>query len=268
MPMGPSVSTKSFACTIDDGLAHIVLDQPERGNPIDGEFCREFGFCIAELSERDDVRAVLLSARGRLFSVGGDLMSLVKQGDALPTTIKAWTAHLHPAIARMVRMRPPVVAAVHGNVAGGSVSLMAAADVVVMAESARITAAFSKIGFSPDSGSTTTVTRRIGVARARRFFLLGESFDAQTALSLGLVDFVVADGAVQSEATRIAKELAAGPTEALGAIKRLFYQTADRSLESQLEEEAQTLAAISRTADAREGVKAFVEKRKPVFVGK
>lgn len=266
--MGLAIPIRSFACTIDDGLAHIVLDQPERGNPIDGEFCREFSLCVAELSERSDVRAVLLSARGRLFSVGGDLMSLVKEGDALPMTIKAWTAHLHPAIARMVRMRAPVVAAVHGNVAGGSVSLMAAADVVVMAESARITAAFSKIGFSPDSGSTTTITRRIGVARARRFFLLGETFDAQTALSLGLVDFVVSDAAVQSEAMRIAKELAAGPTEALGAIKRLFYQTPDRSLESQLEEEAQTLAAISRTADAREGVKAFVEKRKPVFVGK
>lgn len=266
--MDLGISTKTFGCTIEGGLAHIILNQPDRGNPIDGDFCREFGLCVAELSERADVRSVLLSARGRLFSVGGDLMSLLKQGDALPRTIKAWTADLHAAIARMVRMRPPVVAAVHGNVAGGSVSLMAAADLVVMAESARISAAFSKIGFSPDSGSTTTVTRRIGVARARRFFLLGETLDAGTALSLGLVDFVVSDDDVLSEATRIAKELAAGPTEAFGAIKRLFYHAADRPLESQLEEEAQTLAAISRTADAREGVKAFVEKRKPVFVGK
>ncbi|MGY8638951.1 enoyl-CoA hydratase-related protein [Bradyrhizobium sp. 14AA] len=266
--MGLAVATKSFECSIDDSIAHIVLNQPERGNPIDGEFCREFGLCIAELSERDDVRAVLISARGRLFSVGGDLMSLVKQGDALPRTIKAWTADLHAAIARMVRMRAPVVAAVHDNVAGGSVSLMAAADLVVMAESARISAAFSKIGFSPDSGSTTTVTRRIGVARARRFFLLGETLDAKTALSLGLVDFVVPDSAVQPEAARIAKEFAGGPTEAFGAIKRLFSQTPDRPFESQLEEEAQTLAAISQTVDAREGAKAFVEKRKPVFLGK
>src|SRR5262245_16711770 len=132
--MGLAVSTKTFECTVDDGLAHIVLNQPERGNPIDGDFCREFGLCISELRERDDVRAVLLSARGRLFSVGCDLISLVKQEDALPRTIKAWTAELHAAIARMVRMRAPVVAAVRGNVAGGSVSLMAAADLVVMAE--------------------------------------------------------------------------------------------------------------------------------------
>jgi 2-(1,2-epoxy-1,2-dihydrophenyl)acetyl-CoA isomerase len=264
--MDLAIPAKTFDCTIDDGLAHIVLNQPDRGNPIDGEFCREFNLCIAELSERADVRAVLISARGRLFSVGGDLMSLVKQGDALPRTIKAWTADLHTAIARMVRMRAPVVAAVHGNVAGGSVSLMAAADLVVMAESARISAAFSRIGFSPDSGSTTTVTRRIGVARARKFFLLAETLDAKAALSLGLVDNV--DDAVRGEAERIARELAHGPTEAYGAIKRLFSQTLDRSLESQLEEEAQTLAAISRTADAREGVKAFVEKRKPAFVGR
>src|SRR5467141_4873225 len=266
--MGLAITTKSFECAIDGGLAHIVLCQPDRGKPIDGDFCREFNLCMAELSERDDVRSVLISARGRLFSVGGDLTALASRGAALPATIKSWTADLHTAIVRMVRMRAPVVAAVHGNVAGGSVSLMAAADLVVIAESARISSAFAKIGFSPDSGSTTTVTRRIGVARARRFFLLGETLDARTALSLGLVDFVVPDGAVQGQAERMARELAAGPTEAYGAIKRLFSQTLDRSLESQLEEEAQTLAATSRTADAREGVKAFVEKRKPAFIGR
>jgi 2-(1,2-epoxy-1,2-dihydrophenyl)acetyl-CoA isomerase len=265
--MHTATVTDSLDCTMDNGLAHIVLNQPDRGNPIDGQFCREFSLCIAELSERTDVRSVLLSARGRLFSVGGDLTSLAKQGDTLSRTIKAWTADLHAAIARMIRMRAPVVAAVHGHVAGGSVSLMAAADLVVIAESARISSAFSKIGFSPDSGSTTTITRRIGVARARRFFLLGETLDANTAFSLGLVDHVVESNAVQGEAMQMARELATGPTEAYAAIKRLFAQTLDRSLESQMEDEAQTLAAISRTVDAREGVKAFIEKRQPVFVG-
>ena len=169
------------------------------------------------------------------------------------------------AIVRMVRMRAPVVMAVQGNVAGGSVSLMAAGDLVVIGKSARISSAFAKIGFTPDSGSTTTVTRRIGVARARRFFLLAETMDADTALASGLVDFVVSDDAVLAEAEKIARELASGPTEAYGGIKRLFLQTPNRSLESQLEDEAQTLAAISRTADAQEGVKAFREKRKPTF---
>jgi 2-(1,2-epoxy-1,2-dihydrophenyl)acetyl-CoA isomerase len=266
--MGLSIVTKSFECVIDNGLAHIVLNQPDRGNPIDGDFCREFGFCMAELSERDNVRSVLISARGRLFSVGGDLGALASQGTALPVTIKSWTADLHAAIVRMVRMRAPVVVAVQGNVAGGSVSLMAAGDLVVIGKSVRISSAFAKIGFTPDSGSTTTVTRRIGVARARRFFLLAETMDADAALSTGLVDYVVDDGAVLVEAEKIARELAAGPTEAYGGIKRLFLQAPNRSMESQLEEEAQTLAAISRTADAQEGVKAFGEKRKPKFTGK
>src|SRR6266851_3382547 len=246
--MGLAIATRSFECAIDGGLAHIVLNQPDRGNPIDGDLCREFSLCMAELSERDDVRSVLMSARGRLFSVGGDLTSLASRGAALPTTIKSWTADLHTAIVRMVRMRAPVVVAVHGNVAGGSVSLMAAADLVVIGKSARISSAFAKIGFTPDSGSTTTVTRRIGPARARRFFLLAETMDP--------------------EAEKIARELASGPTEAYGGIKRLFLQTPNRSMESQLEDEAQTLAAISRTADAQEGVKAFREKRKPKFAGR
>ena len=166
--MDLTTPTTSFECTISDGLAHIVLNQPDRGNPIDGVFCREFNLGVAELSERDDVRAVLISARGKLFSVGGDLVALAASGDNLPQTVKIWTSDLHHAIVRMVRMRAPVVMAVQGNVAGGSVSLMAAGDMVVIGKSARISAAFARIGFTPDSGSTTTVTRRIGPSRARR----------------------------------------------------------------------------------------------------
>src|SRR5258708_14086500 len=117
--MGLAVAPTSFECTVDGGLAHVVLNQPDRGNPIDGDFCREFSLCMAELSERDDVRSVLISARGRLFSVGGDLAALASRGAALPVTIKSWTADLHTAIVRMVRMRAPVAVAVQGNVAGG-----------------------------------------------------------------------------------------------------------------------------------------------------
>src|SRR2546421_12101848 len=176
--MGLAFTTKSFECAIDGGLAHIVLSQPDRGNPIDGDFCREFSLCLAELSERDDVRSVLISARGRLFSVGGDLAALASRGAALPAAIKSWTADLHTAIVRMVRMRAPVVVAVQGNVAGGSVSLMGAADLVVVGKSARISSAVAKIGFTPDSGSTTTLTRGIGAPRPQGVFFPGEKMEA------------------------------------------------------------------------------------------
>src|SRR6202171_3294807 len=105
--MGLTITAPSFECTFDGGLAHIVLNQPDRGNPIDGDFCREFGLCMAELSERDDVRSVLISARGRLFSVGGDLAALASRGAALPVTIKSLTADLHGAIVGMVCMWSP-----------------------------------------------------------------------------------------------------------------------------------------------------------------
>jgi 2-(1,2-epoxy-1,2-dihydrophenyl)acetyl-CoA isomerase len=263
-----AVQTRSFTCDIENDLAHMVFNQADRGNPVDGQFCREFSLAMAELSEREDVRAVLISARGKMFSVGGDIAAFERQGKELPTLVKHWTADLHAAIVRMRRMRAPVVVAVQGNVAGGSVSLMAAADLVVIGRSARITSGFAKIGFSPDTGSTVTLTARMGPARAKRFFLLSETLDAAAAQSDGLVDIVVDDDRVLTEAERIGRELASGPTEAYGGIKRLFLQAPSRSFESQLEDEAQTLAAISKTADAREGIKAFREKRSPNFQGR
>src|SRR5207248_11414233 len=133
---------------------------------------------------------------------------------------------------------------------------------------APISSAYTKTSYTRDTGSTTTVPRAMRMARARRFFLLAEAMDAESALLAGLVDFVVNDDGVVAEAEKIARELATGPTEAYGGIKRLFLQTPNRSIESQLEDEAQTLAAISRTADAQEGVKAFREKRKPKFAGR
>src|SRR5260221_7734241 len=139
--MGLAITTKSFECTIDGGLAHIILSQPDRGNPIDGDFCREFSLCMAELSERDDVRSVLIFARGRLFSVGGDLSALASRGAALPATIKSWTADLHTGIVRMVRMRAPLVVAVQGNVAVRSGSLLASGGLVGVGKLAAMSSA-------------------------------------------------------------------------------------------------------------------------------
>lgn len=266
--MSLTTPTTSFLCEIADGLAHIILNQPDRGDPVDGVFCRELSLAMAELSEREDVRAVLISARGKMFSVGGDMAAFERQADSLPSLVNHSTADLHTAIVRMKRMRAPVVVAVHGHVAGGSMSLAAAADIVVLAKSAKVTAAFTKIGFSPDTGSTMTLTARMGVVRAKLFFLLAETLNAEAALAAGLADLVVDDDKVLAEAERIGREWASGPTEAYGGIKRLFLAAPHRSFESQLEDEAQTLAAIAKTADAREGIKAFREKRSPRFQGR
>lgn len=258
----------TIECTVSDGLARVVLNAPDRGNPIDGTFCREFKELAVELSERADVRAVLLSAKGRFFSVGGDIKSFARERSAIPGIVKNWTADLHSAIARFMRMPAPVVAAIHGNVAGGSVSLVASADIVYAADMVSFTAAFPMIGFSADSGSTVTLSQRMGFSRAKRFLMMSETLGASDALAAGLVDFVTAPEALTVEAEAAAKKFAAGATLAYGGIKQTMLRARVQGLESQMEDEAQTLAAISRSDDAWEGLSAFLEKRAPRFQGR
>ncbi|WP_428249557.1 enoyl-CoA hydratase/isomerase family protein [Ferrovibrio sp.] len=262
-----SMQMQSLTCTIDDGLAEVTLNQPDRGNPIDGTFARELRDLAINLGNRADVRAVLLLAKGRFFSVGGDIKSFVTDRAALPGIVKTWTADLHSAISRLQRMNAPVVTAVHGDVAGGSVSLVAFSDIVIAAEQAKFTAAFPMIGFNADSGSTLSLSARMGYARAKRFLMLSETLTARQAEATGLVDIVVDAAATQNEAREIARKLASGPTLAYGAIKRTMLTARILGLEAQMEEEAQSLAANSGTNDAWEGLNAFVARRKPKFTG-
>ena len=266
--MSHDPASPSIACSVEGGLARLVLDQPDRGNPIDGRFCRDLREIVCDLSERPDLRAVLMTARGRVFSVGGDITSFSRDRAALPGIVKTWTADLHVAIARLMRLSAPVVAAVHGNVAGGSVSLVASADIVYAVPNARFAAAFPLIGFSSDSGSTVTLTQRMGIARAKRFLLLGETLKAEEAQATGLVDFVVAEAQLQEEAEAAAMRFAAGATQAYGGIKRLMLGARTESLETQMENEAQTLASISRSDDAWEGLAAFAARRPARFRGR
>jgi len=138
---------------------------------------------------------------------------------------------------------------------------------VVAGASAKFGAAFAQIGFSCDSGSSATLTARMGPVRAKRFVLLGEVLSADQAVAANLVDQVVPDDKLEAEAMALAQKLADGPTRAYGEIKRLFLRAGSAQLEAQLEDEAHTLAAISGTADAQEGIAAMVERRKPVFRG-
>jgi 2-(1,2-epoxy-1,2-dihydrophenyl)acetyl-CoA isomerase len=261
-------SFRSFECTVEQGLARVLFNQPERGNAIDGTFCRELKELAVALSERDEVRVVLLTAAGRFFSVGGDIKSFAQDRSTLPCLVKIWTADLHSAIARFVRMPALVVAAVQGNVAGGAVSIVASADVVYAADSAKFSAGFPLIGFSADSGSTVTLSQRMGVSRAKRFLLTGETLDAAAALACGLIDFVTSQEALTEGANKAAKAFAAGPKLAFAGIKQTMAKAGSQGLESQMEDEALTLAGIARSDDAWEGVNAFLEKRLPIFTGK
>jgi 2-(1,2-epoxy-1,2-dihydrophenyl)acetyl-CoA isomerase len=211
---------------------------------------------------------VLLAAEGRAFSYGGDVGAFVGGLDSLAHNIKRWTTTLHSAIARFQRMDAPLVAAVQGVCAGGMAALIAGSDVVLAADDARFVSAYAGIGFSCDAGSSVMLSRRMGLARARRFLILNETLSAPDALAVGLVDEVLTADQLQARAQTVARQLAAGPTRAFGEIRRLLLSAHDQPLETQLELEAQALARIAGTSDARDGLTAFAQKRKPEFQGR
>ncbi|WP_018990653.1 enoyl-CoA hydratase/isomerase family protein [Aromatoleum toluclasticum] len=259
---------QSIELAVRDGVAHIALNQASSGNPFNEAFCREWLAAADELAGRRDVRAILLTARGKYFSVGGDINLFADSLDQLPQRIREWTGALHMGIARFARLDAPMVAAVHGVAMGGAVALVAGCDVVYAAGRAAFGAAYPTIGYSCDAGASKTLASRMGVARARRFLLCGEMLKAEQALGCGLADFVVDDAELGAIAEGMAQRLAGGPTRAFGEIRRLFGKVTQQSFEAQLEDEAQALAAVAATQDAREGIAAFVEKRRPNFAGR
>ncbi len=253
---------------IDQGLARLTFTDAARGNPIDGAFCAEMCEAAIQLSENKDVRCVLITAEGPVFSYGADIGVFMDDLDSLPSNIKRWTTTLHSAIARLQRMDAPVVAAVYGVCAGGMAALVAGSDIVVAADNTVFVSAYAGIGYNCDAGASVMYTRRMGVGRARKYLLLNEKMDAATALAAGLADEVLPVDSFTARAEAIARQLASGPTKALGEMRRLLTSVADQPLEAQLELEAQALARSAGTADAREGLTAFWEKRKPVFQGR
>ncbi len=252
----------------EGGLARLTFIQPARGNPIDGTFCAEFCDVANELSSDSSVRAVLVTAEGKNFSFGGDIAMFLRGLDNLPAQIRRWTADLHVGIARMQRMDAPIVAAVQGICAGGMAGMIAGADIIVAETGTRFVSAYAGIGYCCDAGSSVMLSRRMGLSRARKYLLLNETLDAQTALAAGLADEVLAADALAARAEAIAFQLAAGPTIAYGEIRRLLVSAASEPLDAQLEREAQALARVAGTADAREGLTAFGEKRAAQFSGR
>jgi 2-(1,2-epoxy-1,2-dihydrophenyl)acetyl-CoA isomerase len=252
---------------VRDGVAHITLNRPEAGNALNLELAQELLRAVMRCDEEPEIRAVVLAGAGRMFCVGGDLRSFTEQGEQLSHHLKEVTTYLHAAISRMARMDPPVVAAVHGAAAGAGLSLTCACDLVVAAESARFSMAYSKVGLTPDGSSTYYVPRLVGFKRAMELTLTNRELSAQEAVEWGIVTRAVPDDDLSENAAELASQLGAGATKALGAAKRLLHIGWTETLETQMEHETQTIADIARTADVREGIAAFMEKRPPEFTG-
>jgi 2-(1,2-epoxy-1,2-dihydrophenyl)acetyl-CoA isomerase len=250
-----------------DHVATITLNRPDAFNAFNGAMGRELFGATLEVDEDRAIRCIVITGAGKAFCGGGDVKEFVESLPRIGVHVKELTTFLHGAVSRLVRSAKPVVTAVNGVVAGGGLGVALAGDVVVAAESARFTMAYSRIGASPDGASSYLLPRLVGLRRAMELYFTNRVLTAREALDWGLVTRVVPDADLGTTIDALARELAEGPTVAFGHAKRLLHHSTWESLETQMELEAQAIAACGHSDDFREGVTAFAQKRTPTFRG-
>ena len=254
---------QSITVTRAGDVATIALARPDKLNAIIPAMLDEIG-AAADAAVAEGVRALVLTGEGRFFCSGADIAG---EG-GLPEDLGALIdAHYNPLVLKLAALPIPIVTALNGPAAGAGLSLALSGDIVIAAESAYLLLAFVNIGLVPDAGATWLVARSLGRARALEMALLGERLPAAEAKAAGLVTRVVADGEALATAQAIAAKLAAGPTKAIGAIRRQVAFALDHGLPETLATERDNQRQMGRTADFREAIAAFAEKRKPTFRG-
>lgn len=263
--------------SFDRGVAVLTLDDPPVMNAVSPRMIEGLKEALAYVATPEaEIRCLVVTGAGRAFCTGANLQEMTK-GEGTPAdgvasgrgrpAGSALETGFHPLLRRLRDLGLPIVTAVNGAAAGAGMSLALMGDLIVCARSAYFLQAFRRIGLVPDCGSTWLLPRLVGRARALELSLLGERLPAERALEWGLVNRVVDDGEVMAIAMELARNLAAGPTVALGMISRLYWESSENSHEEQLELERKYQMAAGQTADFEEGVAAFLEKRPAVFSG-
>jgi len=249
----------------DDGIARITLNRPDRLNSFTAHMHEELRDALAGLG---DARVVVLTGAGRGFCAGQDLNDrAVAPGEAvdLGTTVeKSW----NPLVRALAALPQPVIARVNGVAAGAGASLAMACDLVIAARSAKFIQSFAAIGLVPDTGGSWHLTRHLGQARAMGLALTGEPLSAEQAAAWGLIWKCVDDSELDATVDGLAEKLAAMPPLGLAAIKQMVRTSWDRSLDEELDLQRDEMRRLGFTEDYREGVAAFLEKRKPTFTGR
>jgi 2-(1,2-epoxy-1,2-dihydrophenyl)acetyl-CoA isomerase len=254
-----TTSSRGVELSVDGGIADLRI-----AGPIDMEWASGLRAHAAALAARDDVRVVRLTAEGRFFCPGGDLQWMLAQPDRR-TAVHELAVVLHEGMSQLMRLDAPVVARVHGTAAGAGMSLVLAADIAIAGAAATFTMAYTRVGLSPDGGSSWLLPRIVGRRRAAEIMLLNPRIDADEAERLGIVTRTVPDDELDSAVDAVVAQLAEGPTPAFGAVKRLLGRSSQVDLDDQLHAEAESVAELGGSATGREGITAFVEKRRPEF---
>lgn len=249
---------------VHDGVAHLVLNRPDAANGISLELARDLFDATLEIKADPAARVVLLTGAGPRFCAGGDLKSFAGRED-LPTYLRTILTYHHGAVVNLVRGDAPVVAAVQGAAAGAGMGLVGASDIVLAGESTKFLMAYTAVGLTPDGSASWFLPRIVGLHRALELTLTNRTLSAAEARDWGLVNQVVPDEQLAAEAETLAARLAEGPSESFAAAKRLLHTSLEDTLEAHLAQESETIATASLSANGREGVTAFVEKRAAVF---
>lgn len=250
--------------SVDNALAKIKLNRPEVLNSFNMPMAKELQEALDECHRNKTVRCVLITGEGRAFSAGQDLSAAIAPGTEIKQIVRE---QYNPIILKIRELEKPIVCAVNGVAAGAGASIAFACDITVAASSASFIQSFSKIGLIPDSAGTFFLPRLTGLQRATALTMLGDKISAQQAMEYGLIYKVFPDENIMAEAEKIALQLAGMPTKGLGYTKRLLNASLYHNLNEQLQMEEEIQDAAAKTYDYNEGVKAFLEKRKPLFKG-
>jgi 2-(1,2-epoxy-1,2-dihydrophenyl)acetyl-CoA isomerase len=260
------IETGPVLLSLEDGVGRLVLNRPEASNGMDVPFLRGLYDAIMTAHGQPGLRVLLITGEGPNFCAGGDVKTFASKGAALPDYLREATSWLQVCVQGLLGLQAPVIAAVHGFAAGGGgFGLVCASDLVLAAESAKFMSGATRVGMAPDAGSSVTLPQIVGVRKAMEIFLTNPTLTAADALDIGLITRVVPDDRLLDEALELARKLAAGAPRAQAATKRLVWSGIGGRVEAQLPEEARTVAELSGTADAREGLAAVIERRRPVF---
>lgn len=252
---------------IDSGVAAVTLNRPESLNSLNEDMHKRLADAVRSVG-KSEARVVLLTGAGRGFCAGQDLSDRkVRPGDTPPDLGKSLEDYYNPLIRGLRRLEVPVVCAVNGVAAGAGANIALACDIVLAARSASFIEAFCRIGLLPDSGGTFFLPRLVGTARAIGMSMLGTKVTAEQAEAWGLIWKCVDDAQLMTEARALTAHLAKQPTKGLSLIKKALQASADNTLDEQLDLERDFQRQAGRTADYREGVSAFIEKREPNFRG-
>jgi 2-(1,2-epoxy-1,2-dihydrophenyl)acetyl-CoA isomerase len=246
-------------------IAFLTMNRPTVGNAIDLSLAHALLDASINCDEDDAIRCVVLGGAGRLFCVGGDVSEFAQAGTAVASHLRRLTDQVHIAITRLLHMQKPLVTAINGPAAGAGVSLAILGDFAIAARSAHFSLAYTALGLTPDAGATWLLPRLVGLRRAQELILSPRRSTAEEAASMGLITRAVEDTDLTDEVEALAGQLASSATPALGRSRALLLSSFHQSLEAQLGSEARAIIESSQTREGREGIAAFLAKRKPEF---